>query len=72
MNLSYLYAWTHSQASTSAPSKVESTRMDRVKGVLVNTPTFVRAYTRTFKERGIEEILNSDGIGSFSNGMLFI
>jgi hypothetical protein len=57
--------------------KVESTRQNRkIKGVLVNSPTFTWAYTRTFKEREIEEILNSIDTDSFSNqtanGMLFI
>jgi hypothetical protein len=40
----------YDQASTSAPAaeKLESTRRDRKKGVLVNTPTLTWAYTRTF------------------------
>jgi hypothetical protein len=42
------------------------TRRDRVKGVLVNTPTFTWAYTRTFKERAKREIRNSMDTGSFS------
>jgi hypothetical protein len=65
----------YSQTSTVAPSirwRVEYTRRDRVKGVLVNTPTFTWAYTRAFKERGKGEIRNSMDTGSFTNGMLFI
>jgi hypothetical protein len=45
------------------------TRRDRVKGVLVNTPTFTWAYTRKFKERGKGEIRNSMDTGSFTNAM---
>jgi hypothetical protein len=41
------------------------TRRDREKGVLVNTPTFTWAYTRTFKERGKKEIRNSIDVSSF-------
>jgi hypothetical protein len=49
-------------------------RRDRVKGVLVNTPIFTWAYTRTLKERGKREIRNLIDIGSFfqCKGMLCI
>ncbi len=58
----------YSQASKSIRWRVESTTSrDRVKGVLVNTPTFTWAYTRTFKERGKWEIRNSADVGSFYN-----
>jgi lantibiotic modifying enzyme len=57
----------YSQASTSAPSKSWIHQAEQEKGVLVNTPTFTWAYTRTFKEREIEEILNSIDTDSFSN-----
>jgi hypothetical protein len=40
----------------------ESTRRDKKKGVLVNTPTLAWAYTRTFKDKG----KNSNDIVSFS------
>jgi hypothetical protein len=41
-----------------ADEELNGTRRDRVKkGVLVNTPTFTWAYTRTFKERGRERSL---------------
>jgi hypothetical protein len=64
----------YGQASTSAPAaeKLESTRRDRKKGG-------PREYTHTHMgvhedilKKGGEEIRNSAGIGSFSNGMLFI
>jgi hypothetical protein len=38
---------------------MESTRRDRKKGVLMNTPTLTWVYKRTFKEKGIEEICDS-------------
>jgi hypothetical protein len=58
----------YSQASRSAPPSEEKLNPPGgKKGVLVNTPTLAWAYTRTFKERGREEILNSVDIGSFSN-----
>jgi hypothetical protein len=47
----------YGQASTGAPSVEElipppSSRWDRKKEVLMNTPTLTWAYTRTFKEKG--------------------
>jgi hypothetical protein len=74
MNLSYLEAWEvqpgihiqvlHPSTENSNPPH----HQDRgSKRVLVNTPTFTWAYTRTFKEMGFEEILYSVDTGSFSN-----
>jgi hypothetical protein len=40
----------YGKASTGVPS-TESSRQDKKKGVLVNTPTLTWAYTWTFKER---------------------
>jgi hypothetical protein len=49
------------------------TRQDRLKGVLVNTPTLTWTYTRTFlKERGKRDIRNSIDNAFQCNGMLFV
>ena len=55
--LSYLYAWEtqpgiYGQLLHPSTEEFNYTRRDRVKEVLVNTPTFTWAYTRTLKERG--------------------
>jgi hypothetical protein len=68
--LSYLYAWEIQpgipQVLHPSSEELNDTRRDRVKkGVLVNTPTFTWAYTRTFKERGKKEIRNSIDVSSF-------
>jgi hypothetical protein len=44
----------------------ESTRRDRKKGVLVNTPTLTCVYTRAFIKEGEEELRNSTDIGIVS------
>jgi hypothetical protein len=61
--LSYLKAWEIRPGIHRCSN--ESSRLDRKKGVLVNTPTLTWAYTWTFKER--ERRDESPGIGSFSN-----
>jgi hypothetical protein len=66
----------YSQTSTASdPSgeKLNYTRRDRVKGVLVNTPTLAWAYTGTFKERGRRDLQLERHLKFLqSNGILLI